>query len=544
MSNTSTNYAELNVTNDDMKEMLAEGSGSATSAAPAKKTKNAGYRILALILALAPIICLIFVKIGIVISTTAGYAIYDATFFDALKALFKADGIQQFYGSAAETITNAVTTGFDGFKFLGLPTISGAGAVGKVMGLVLYLIPAAIVLTVIFAIIALFSGKAAPAMCRAIAFVNFGVYGVYALCVLAVSLYYANIKTTVDLFTVILAAACFVIYLVLAFLKAGKHTWMTLLLTILTAAFAGCVVYGIVTAADSIAQLLAVTDKSFISSLTKGEFYRYAIIALLGIALFGFAVSAMRMSTKKGYGFDIFRYIVHFLIAVAFVVFSCIETNLQGIQLYICIAAAIALVEIILCIIAVSVLKSKKKAAAKETEPAVAEQTATEETVTETSGVAAPATQASAAPAKEEEDEEETGVYAEAVRYEGPVAEEAPEAQPLSAPAAAEATAQPVYNFTQPEAQQPAGPAATADYDFYNSRSFDPFIASLSSAEREQFTEIFILKYKGDTKNLPDYQVGGDNTEFFRKVFIYLGQYRDRIPDSLLGKMYQFAIRK
>ena len=42
---------------------------------------------------------------------------------------------------------------------------------------------------------------------------------------------------------------------------------------------------------------------------------------------------------------------------------------------------------------------------------------------------------------------------------------------------------------------------------------------------------------------LPDYVVGGDNKEFFRKIFIYLGQYRDRIPDSLLAKMYQFAIK-
>jgi len=154
----------------------------------------------------------------------------------------------------------------------------------------------------------------------------------------------------------------------------------------------------------------------------------------------------------------------------------------------------------------------------------------------------------------QEEETEEAGVYAEAVRYEGPTAETAaPEAEELAQPA--EETAQPEaepapqpapvynYNFAAPAAPQ-SGAGNTADYDFYNSRSFDPFIASLNGDEREQFTEIFILKYKGATSNLPDYQVGGDNTEFFRKVFIYLGQYRDRIPDSLLAKMYQFAIRK
>ena len=83
----------------------------------------------------------------------------------------------------------------------------------------------------------------------------------------------------------------------------------------------------------------------------------------------------------------------------------------------------------------------------------------------------------------------------------------------------------------------------TAGYDFYNCKSFDPFIAILNNEERNQFTEIFILKYRGVMPELPDYVVGGDNKEFFRKIFIYLGQYRDRIPDSLLAKMYQFAIK-
>ena len=83
----------------------------------------------------------------------------------------------------------------------------------------------------------------------------------------------------------------------------------------------------------------------------------------------------------------------------------------------------------------------------------------------------------------------------------------------------------------------------TAGYDFYNSKSFDPFIASLDQEERNAFTEIFILKFKGTMSELPDYVVGGDNKEFFRKVFIYLGQYRDRIPMKLLTKMYQFSMK-
>ena len=566
MSNTSTNYAELNVTNDDMKEMLAEGNAPAAKTAPVKRRRNVGYRILAPILAIAPIIVFFLVNISFVISTTAGYAVYEGKLFDALKALFT-NGLGEFYGSAAESVTGAVTSGFESFKVFGIPVLSGAGAVGKVMGLVLYILPAAMVLTVIMAVIGIFSRRAAPGAARAIAFVNFWAYGLYALCVLAVSLYYENIETAVDLTLLIAAGVFFLIYVVLAFIKAKKYTWMTLLMTILTAAFAGVLLYGIIGCADSLVALLSSQDAAIISSLTKGEFYRYVIIAVLGVALLGLAVSCMRMSTKKGYGFDIFRYIVHLIVVGVFIYFAFTEDSLKDIQLYAGIAAAIALVQVILCIVAVSMLKSNKAARAKEKEERIAEKEAEKaaieaekaekkarkeakkaegaETVTETATTAETTVET-------EEKEEATGVYAEAVRYEGATQESAArEAEPLTAAdlageQAAQPQQQPVYNYnfnTQPQ-EQPAGPGATADYDFYNSRSFDPFIASLSSAEREQFTEIFILKYKGDTKNLPDYQVGGDNTEFFRKVFIYLGQYRDRIPDSLLSKMYQFAIRK
>lgn len=83
----------------------------------------------------------------------------------------------------------------------------------------------------------------------------------------------------------------------------------------------------------------------------------------------------------------------------------------------------------------------------------------------------------------------------------------------------------------------------TAGYDFYNSKTFDTFISSLNDQERNDFTEIFILKIKGPMPELPDYQVGGDNKEFFRKIFIYLGQYRDRIPSALLGKIYQYSLK-
>lgn len=116
--------------------------------------------------------------------------------------------------------------------------------------------------------------------------------------------------------------------------------------------------------------------------------------------------------------------------------------------------------------------------------------------------------------------------YAEAYPYEG-------------GPVAGVLLAQEVNPTFLP--QQPR--VNTAGYDFYNCKSFDPFIATLNDMERNAFTELFILKYSGTMPELPDYVVGGDNKEFFRKIFIYLGQYRDRIPQPLLTKMYQFSMK-
>ncbi len=546
MSNTSTNYAELNVTNDDMKEVLAEGTSApaAAEAAP-KKQKNIGYRILALILTIAPIVCLCLLPVKLLVSTSAGYAFYGKeTILDAFLALFKKDGLAEFYAEVAKTISGAATSGFDSYTLKGIPVLAGTGALGKAMSLVVYALPIAAILAIVFMVIALCSGKAAPAMTRAILFVYFWAFGAYAVAITAVSLYSASLDRTFDVAMIAIAAVCFVIYLILSFVKTGKGAWMTLLLFILTVGFAGVTVYGIINCADGIKELMGSAEDSIISGVTEGQFYKYALVALcvfLGLAA---AVSSIRLSTKKGYTFDLVRYILHLLLAGLFIYVAFTVTAFEDAYLFAFIAAAIALVQIILAIAVICVRKKAKKAAALS---AAEETTKVEET--------APVSETAEETSKTTESENETGVYAEAVRYEGSIAQEETTLETAEAETPAQeetstvteetATQQtPICNCTAPEAEKPSAAGATADYDFYNSRSFDPFIASLNSTEREQFTEIFILKYKGDTKNLPDYQVGGDNTEFFRKVFIYLGQYRDRIPDSLLSKMYQFAIRK
>ena len=115
--------------------------------------------------------------------------------------------------------------------------------------------------------------------------------------------------------------------------------------------------------------------------------------------------------------------------------------------------------------------------------------------------------------------------YAEALPYEG---------GPVNGVQMAEEIA-PTLDDIKP------GQISTAGYDFYNCKSFDPFIATLDMEERNQFTELFILRFKGTMPEIPTYEVGGDNAEFFRKIFIYLGQYRDRIPSGFDNIEYSKA---
>ena len=77
-----------------------------------------------------------------------------------------------------------------------------------------------------------------------------------------------------------------------------------------------------------------------------------------------------------------------------------------------------------------------------------------------------------------------------------------------------------------------------AEEDFFAGKQIDTFIATLSVSERNQFAALYLLKHEDVMPEIPAYQIGGDNKLFFEMVFITLGEYRDKIPDELLSKMY------
>ena len=528
MSNYGNDIVELGVTNDEMKEML-HGEPPCAPCPACKSKKHVMSRLWALVLAIAPIALLCFLPTLLLVKTTVGYAIEaEKTLLDAFLALFNEllgkDGLAKFY----EGIANAPAS-FESFK-LGLPLLAGNGFFGKVYSFALYAIPASMLLNLILMFVALFSGKKAPKLARAIAFINLFVYGSYALGVIGLAKYgYLKVELlSLPVYVLAgIAGLSLLVYLVYSFAKTKKVGVPNFFLLLLSAVWVACFVYAYIfvnykTGENVRLALVMISgEKSLIPALTNADFFKYLVWGVGGLSVLNLFVSAVRMSTKKGFLFDVLRHILHLLVAgvcvfLAFTTDLVKELPFMDLKLFLIVAAGVALLQIILAATTRARLKKQAKA------------------------------QASLEPVAEVESVEEDGEEMEAVRYdyaaelvdEAPVVEEVAEEEPVE-------EGEEVAEEEPVEEPTPApAPAEVPGYDFYNSKSFDPFIASLGDEERKQFTEIFILKYHGETKNLPDYVVGGDNTEFFRKVFIYLGQYREKIPSKLLAKMYTFSSRK
>lgn len=541
----SKNYPEKEVDVNDMdqEELTALANDEEETAAPAKK-KHVFSRLLAVILALAPIALVCFLPITIFYASNGSYVFNDEiTLLKVFTNLFKKDGVEEIYKLAGVS----GVSDFSSFAFHGVPLLNAGGTYGKVYSWLLYAFPVVFVLNIILMLVGIFSGKKAPAMVRSIAFWNLMLFGGYALLILFLSSMSFNSgdKHLFDIFVVSIAGASLLFYIIYSFVKRKGKATLPFILLILMVAFVGVYAYAYFHYEMSATfDTIYAADKKFIGSLKWGTAIKYLVRGLVVLYALAIFISLTRLPSKKGYGFDIFRYILHFLLALA-VLYPCFfeikdvvaKDALSDLKWFAVAAAGIAFVQIILAIIAKA--QAKKEAEEEEyedyeeetLEEAPVQQT--EEAPAYTAPVAAQASEAQTTAPAAEEVEEEQLVMPDFSSFND--SEETEELEP-----APTSTIMPVENA--PEEQEQS--TAPAGYDFYNTKSFDPFIASLNDKEREQFTDLFILKYKGTMSNIPDYEVGGDNSDFFRKVFIFLGQYRDRIPDGLLAKMYKFYIKK
>ena len=481
------------------------------STQPAKK-KNVVARIFAALFAVIAIAVAFLLNVKILVGASAN----SMKLFDAVKDVISSSN-----------------------KAWGLPVLVDAtNYPTKIAGLALYGFVGFLAIAVILGIITIFCSKKAPAMLRAVVFFFTAAWALNAITVFAFT-YYEYGTNLLDLYSIALAAFGALVYFILAVAKNGKKAWLNQLQVLLSIG-------------ASVAVLLAMLryTADFKTGLSSGlkdlVSFKIVLIVVCAIALLNALVVSIRLQTKKGLAFDLVRYIVQFIVGLAVCYIAIMSKGAKAFLFFAIAAAGISLVQIIICIIqnkckngkkekAMKAPKEKKVKAPKAKKEKAVQQPVQEPIPAMPAPVAAPAMAvapiaptAPVAPAPVEiPSEYVVEEYAEALPYDG---------GPVEGVALAEEV-NPTFT------SMPARPVETAGYDFYNSKSFDPFIAVLDNQERNQFTEIFILKYKGEMPEIPDYVVGGDNKEFFRKLFIYLGQYRDRIPDGLLAKIYQFTVK-
>ena len=384
-------------------------------------------------------------------------------------------------GTASATLLNLLTGIFASTAtplFGVIPAYDVAGIVGTVYNLSIYLFVVFAAIAAILALVAIFTSKA-PAIVRASLSCLASGALIYTVAVSVSTV--SESLIAFDLMSIAIAAGAAVLATFCSISKIGKTAGANFLHFLLTLAFA-------ITLVSPIAVSTALTAED------AQMLHKAILIAAIVFAMLNGVISACRISKEGGLVFNLVRFILALVVALA----TIYVVNITAAEkiVYAIVAAVVALLQIVIVIIQMVL------AAQQDKEEAVEE--ATENAVR---GF-------------------HTEEFAEAYAYEG-----GPVAGVLMAQ-----EVNPSFLPHEPHVQ-------TAGYDFYNCKSFDPFIATLNMQERNEFTEIFILKFKGVMPELPDYEVGGDNKEFFRKVFIYLGQYRDRIPSDLLGKMYQFSLK-
>ena len=147
-------------------------------------------------------------------------------------------------------------------------------------------------------------------------------------------------------------------------------------------------------------------------------------------------------------------------------------------------------------------------------------------------------------PAPEKEEKEEKPYDFDQARYDGTFnrayadfSEKPQQTEQAYEPYRPAQTYQAPRTYTQPAPAQNTAPFTEAQASYVP----DAFINGLTAAERDEFNKLFISRIYGENKRLPAYIIGGDNREFFTKVFVFMGRYRNVISDGLLEKIYEYS---
>lgn len=383
------------------------------------------------------------------------------------------------------------------YKFMGfIPLFTNPkGVLGLAGGLVPYVLAIALAVAFVFAVIAVILGRKAEFLLFLSALIYTWGAALYMIAVVSISCY-LPMKIIFDVSAIALAAIGTLAYVAIMFVKLGKQLCiLNSVRFLLTLGFTICLFLAITFDYELIRKLLA-----------KSAIYKIALIIALALTIVNVILASFRASRQRAFSIDFISSIVELAVSVALILLSVSSPVTDyALLTFSTIAAVISLALFVLTFVGIRAAKKKDQHDAARLE---------EETAPAPTAKSAPAPTAKAAPAP-------TAKAAPA-----PTAKSAP--TPTAVPAATAPVATAKSTMTTPVAME----------DYFAGKQIDSFIATLSVAERNQFASLYVLKLKDVMPEIPAYQIGGNNRDFFEMVFITLGEYRDDIPDELLAKMY------
>ena len=356
-----------------------------------------------------------------------------------------------------------------------LPVLTGTSLLGATASLVLYALIAALALSFILAVIGIFV-KNPDGLVITVVFIVTWVAAAYALSIFLLSVYFDALPLTFDWCAIGLAAVGVFFYWILMFVKTGGSTWMNSL-------------HFLCSLAISAALFLAfVHDATATTQAINGNHiaYRWIIFGVLGASILNLFIASCRAMDTKGYGGDLFRYVLEVIVSLG----SCFllyHLKMQNdLSVFLCLGAAVvAIIQILMVSGQIKYQHNKKVQQAKAD---AVKDFVVEETI-------------------------------EAYAYEG-------------GPVAGVEMAELVKDEPAENAEEPT------EAGQYSGKNFDAFIATLTDEERDEFIDLYVLKSHGAMPEIPTYEVGAENKQFFKKVFIFLGLYREKISSALLAKIY------
>lgn len=454
-------------------------------------------------------------------------------------------------GNIIAIFQDLIENGLDAFT--NAIDIGGMSAAQYFLHFVLIL---AVAFTVLLTIVSLCSSKAARRCAYLAAYVNFIAYGALSACYFyQTTLEYSGrvpfgetffILDLFDLPTLVISAVIAIILSVMAISKKKGMGFLHVLLLFFSAAAALAIFY-------PIANWSLNTGYIFHAAVTGGEgldIWTKIFAGIVGFAtVLNLLLSALRISSRKGVWFDFARYLIQLLAVIALTFIYLFDPIVEDLtvgdiapEMFTTIPYIVLLTASIVVLI-VTIMLTMSASSKKEQEAETHNRVTPENVYMEPVASGAPRPIIVQAPAQPEAPMSEFEKSMEAL------ARGAAPAPGATAPAAA--PAQVVYRTEyKPKADSHPAPAPVKDNapsssNTYESAQFtyDPFINSLTPLQKNEFGDLFIAGKYGKLEYLPPYVIGGDNSEFFRKVFIYLGKYRNYVSADLLDKLCAYVAK-